>query len=30
VIPRGGKDALKRSIQRYVAIVQGDGTAEQL
>jgi hypothetical protein len=30
VIPRGGKDALKRSIDRYVAIVQGDGTAEQL
>jgi hypothetical protein len=29
VIPRGGKDALKRSIDRYVAIV-GDGTAEQL
>jgi hypothetical protein len=30
VIPRAGKDALKRSIERYVAIVQGDGTAEQL
>jgi hypothetical protein len=30
VIPRGGKDALKRSIDRYVAIVQSDGTAEQL
>ena len=29
VIPRGGKDAVKRSVERYIAIVQGDGTAEQ-
>jgi hypothetical protein len=29
VIPRGGKDAVKRSVERYIAIVQGDGTAER-
>jgi hypothetical protein len=29
VIPRGGKEAVKRSIARYIAMVQGDGTAEQ-
>ena len=29
VIPRGGKDAVKRSVARYIAIVTGDGTAEQ-
>src|SRR5262249_46027000 len=29
VIPRGGKEAVKRSIARYIATVQGDGTAEQ-
>ena len=30
VVPRGGKDAVRRSVARYVAIVAGDGTAEQL
>ena len=30
VIPRGGKDAVKRSVKRYIAIVEGDGTAEQV
>jgi hypothetical protein len=29
VIPRGGKEAVKRSVDRYIAIVEGDGTAEQ-
>lgn len=29
VIPRGGKHAVKRSVQRYIAMLQGDGTAEQ-
>jgi hypothetical protein len=29
VIPRGGKDAVRRSVARYIAMVQGDGTAEQ-
>jgi hypothetical protein len=29
VIPRGGKEAVKRSIARYIAMVQGDGAAEQ-
>jgi hypothetical protein len=29
VIPRGGKDAVRRSVQRYVAAIQGDGMAEQ-
>ena len=29
VIPRGGKDAVKRTIARYIAMVQGAGTAEQ-
>ncbi len=29
VISRGGKDAVKRSIARYIAMIQGDGTAEQ-
>ena len=27
VIPRAGKDAVKRSVARYIAIVTGDGTA---
>ena len=26
----GGKDAVKRSVERYIAIVEGDGTAEQI
>src|SRR5258705_456704 len=30
VIPRGGKDAVKRSVARYLKIVTGDGTAEQV
>jgi len=30
VIPRAGKDAVKRSVARYIAIVTGDGTAEQV
>lgn len=30
VIPRGGKDAVRRSVKRYIAIVEGDGTAEQI
>jgi len=30
VIPRGGKDAVQRSVKRYIAIVEGDGTAEQV
>jgi hypothetical protein len=30
VIPRGGKDAVRRSVKRYIAIVEGDGTAEQV
>jgi hypothetical protein len=29
VIPRGGKDAVKRSVARYIATVSGDGSAEQ-
>lgn len=29
VIPRGGKDAVRRSVERYVAVITGDGTAEQ-
>ena len=28
VIPRAGKDAVRRSVARYIAIVKGDGTAE--
>jgi hypothetical protein len=28
VIPRGGKDAVRRSVKRYIAIIEGDGTAE--
>jgi hypothetical protein len=28
VIPRGGKDAVTRSVARYIGIIQGDGTAE--
>ncbi len=28
VIPHGGKDAVHRSIERYVAAIQGDGSAE--
>ena len=30
VIPRGGKDAVRRSVKRYIAIIEGDGTAEQV
>jgi hypothetical protein len=30
VIPRGGKDAVRRSVERYVVIIKGDGTAEQV
>ena len=30
VTPRGGKDAVKRSVKRYIAIIEGDGTAEQV
>jgi hypothetical protein len=29
VIPRGGRQAVKRSVARYIAIIEGDGTAEQ-
>src|SRR5262249_54071637 len=29
-IPRGGKEAVKRSVERYIAIIEGDGTAEQV
>ena len=29
VIPRGGKAAVERSVARYIAIIEGDGTAEQ-
>jgi hypothetical protein len=29
VVPHGGKDAMRRSVARYLAIVAGDGTAEQ-
>jgi hypothetical protein len=29
VIPKGGKAAVKRSVARYIAIIQGDGAAEQ-
>ncbi len=29
VVPRGGKDVVRRSVERYVAAIQGDGTAEQ-
>jgi hypothetical protein len=29
VIPRGGKAAIERSVARYIAIIEGDGTAEQ-
>jgi glyoxylase-like metal-dependent hydrolase (beta-lactamase superfamily II) len=28
VIPRGGKEAVRRSVERYIAIVTGDGSAE--
>jgi hypothetical protein len=28
VISRAGKDAVRRSVARYIAIVKGDGTAE--
>ena len=30
IVPRGGKDVVRRSVARYLAIVAGDGTAEQL
>jgi hypothetical protein len=29
VVPQGGKDVVRRSVERYVAAIQGDGTAEQ-
>ncbi len=29
IIPRGGKAAVERSVARYIAIIEGDGTAEQ-
>ena len=29
VIARAGKDAVKRSVARYLRIIAGDGTAEQ-
>jgi hypothetical protein len=28
VIPRGGKDAVRRSVKRYIAIIEGDGTEQ--
>ena len=28
-ILRGGKEAVRRSVERYIAAVQGDGTAER-
>jgi hypothetical protein len=28
-VPQGGKEAVRRSVARYLAIVAGDGTAEQ-
>jgi hypothetical protein len=28
VVPHGGQEAVKRSIARYIAAIQGDGTAE--
>jgi hypothetical protein len=28
VTPQGGKDAIRRSVKRYIAAIQGDGTAE--
>ena len=27
-VPRGGKDVIRKSIDRYIAAIQGDGTAE--
>jgi hypothetical protein len=30
VIPRDGKEVVKRSVKRYIAIIEGDGTAEQV
>ena len=30
VIPRAGKDAVQRSVARYLRIIAGDGTAEQV
>ena len=29
VIPHGGKEALRRSVRRYIAAIEGYGTAEQ-
>jgi hypothetical protein len=29
MVPRDGKGAIRRSVSRYIAAVQGDGTAEQ-
>ena len=29
VVPRGGKEAVRRSVERYITIIKGDGTAEQ-
>jgi hypothetical protein len=28
VTPQGGKDAIRRSVTRYIAAIQGDGSAE--
>ncbi len=30
VVPRRGKDAVRSSVKRDIAIVEGDGTAEQI
>jgi hypothetical protein len=30
VIPQGGKDAIRHSVKRYIAAIQGDGSAELL
>ena len=30
VVPRRGKDAVRSSVKRYIAIVEGDSTAEQI
>jgi hypothetical protein len=30
VTPQGGKDAVRRSVKRYIAAIQGDGSAELL
>jgi hypothetical protein len=30
VVPREGEDVVRRSVERYIARISGDGTAEQL